>query len=316
MENQREMNFWDLCVAFGRLIGRGCQALWCIGRRMIRLTYHYWWLVLPILVLAIAAALYRSRPDNINRHVQAVALLNGVTIPQFEQAFAPLCSGKMLPPQSNLETIVNTQIASRFTTFRVVDCLHDGVADYVDFKRKSSPTDTTKVQMHDRLCIQFDIKDRNIHRLPEIEQEVLAFLNSNEALQQSYISYMPNLLKEAEFNHRQWNKLDSLTSAYYFNTRLGEESGVGNGVVFMGDKKVHLFLDQIYRQHKHTEQTDYRLQLAFAPVVLENHFAVNPKPLNGRNKSLVLFFLLGWIGACAIAEIIDKRKEIAAWLKA
>jgi hypothetical protein len=30
---------------------------------------------------------------------------------------------------------------------------------------------------------------------------------------------------------------------------------------------------------------------------------------------VVIFFLLGWIGGCALAEIVDKRKAIAEWLK-
>ena len=73
--------------------------------------------------------------------------------------------------------------------------------------------------------------------------------------------------------------------------------------------------EQIYQQHTHVQQHDLRLQLATAPVTLENHFSVNPKAVNDRKKCFVLFFLLGWFGACALAEIIDKRKAIIAWLK-
>jgi L-aspartate oxidase len=50
--------------------------------------------------------------------------------------------------------------------------------------------------------------------------------------------------------------------------------------------------------------------------VLENHFAVDARPLNSRVKYLCLFLLLAWIGGYVIAEVIDKRKAIAEWLKA
>ena len=63
------------------------------------------------------------------------------------------------------------------------------------------------------------------------------------------------------------------------------------------------------------QRDDYRMQLATAPVVLENHFSLDPEPLNGRLKIMVVFFLLGWIGACVLAELIDQRKAIYAWLK-
>ena len=79
---------------------------------------------------------------------------------------------------------------------------------------------------------------------------------------------------------------------------------------------MHLFLDGIYAHQKHMEWCDQRIQLATAPIVLENHFAINPIPVNGRYKFLFLFLLLGWIGGCVLAEIVDKRKAISAWLKA
>jgi hypothetical protein len=74
-------------------------------------------------------------------------------------------------------------------------------------------------------------------------------------------------------------------------------------------------LKEIYQHQARTDRMDQRIQLATAPVVLENHFAVDPKPVNGRNKFLFLFLLLGWFGGCLLAEIIDQRKAICAWLK-
>lgn len=317
----KEMNFWDLCVACARAIGRGCQAMWRICRRMIRLTYRYWWIVIPVIILGVAAAMYYTRKDNITYRMNAVALLNGPSIQQFEQAYAPLRSGKMLPPESELEGFIKKQKAYAFTTYRVIDCMHDGVADYIDFKHKSSPTDTLKVQMADRLCLQFRIKSRNLDLVPEVEKQVLEFLNSNVAMQQAYATYIPNLRAEAVFNHTQWHKLDSLTSHYYFRGHLGKDSfgQMREGTVVMsdwgGDWRVRLFLEDIYKQQRYTERIDQRLQLATAPVVLENHFAADSKPVNGRRKMLVLFFLLGWIGGCVLAEAVDRRKAIVEWLK-
>ena len=83
----QEMNFFDLCAACGRAIGRCFVALWRVIERMIRLTYKYWWLVLTIVILAVAAALYYTRFENRTFKVNAVALLNGPTIQQFEQAY-------------------------------------------------------------------------------------------------------------------------------------------------------------------------------------------------------------------------------------
>ena len=313
----KEMNFFDLCVVCGRAIGRACAALWRLFARMLRLTYRYWWFVLTLLVLAVAAALYYTREENLTFKMNSVALLNGPSIQQFEQAYAPLRTGKNLSCEAAITPFLKECIAKRFDTFRVIDALDDGVADYIDFKHKSSPTDTVKVQMQDQLCLQFYIKARHMNRLPEIEQALLDFLNGNKAMQQSYETYYRNLAAEAAFNHSQALKLDSLTTHYYFHGNPGKEplNGVREGLVFLGDWRVHLFLNEIYDQQKHLQDCDHRLQLATAPVVLENHFAADPKPVNGRRTIVVLFLIISWLGACLLAEIIDKRKAICAWLK-
>ena len=311
------MNFFDLCVVCGRAIGRLCAACWHLLERMIRLTYRYWWIVLTLVALSIAAALYYTRHDNLTYKIDAVALLNGPTIPQFEQAYAAMRTNRLLPPEAPIAPYLNDRKAWAFDTYRVIDCLHDNTADYIDFKRKSSPTDTVRVQMVDRLCLEFCIKARDLHLVPEIEQALMITLNRDPAMNRSYETYLKNLSEEVAFNHRQAIKLDSLTSHYYYHTPSGQNPSayVGNGVNFYGERRIHIFLDKIYEQQKHTQMVDYRMQLATAPVVLENHFAVNPKPVNSRSKYLVIFCLLGWIGGCVLAEIIDKRKAIGAWLK-
>lgn len=316
------MNFFDLCVACGRGIGRCCKACVRLLARMARLTYRYWWIVLTMVVLALAAALYYTRKDNVINKVNAVAMVNVGSIQQFEQAFAPLRTKKMIPEDAPIYAFLDEHVATGFDTYRVIDCLNDYTADFIDFKRSIKPTDTVNVIMQDRVCIQFCLKNRDLDSLPVIEQAMLDFLNSNEAMQKAYCVYLENLRDEVAFNHIQAVKLDSLTSHYYFRGHLGKNSfgQMQQGTVVMsdwgGDWRVRLFLDDIYEQREHLQLKDYRLHMATAPVVLENHFAVDKKPVNGRAKCCILFLILGWVFGCAIAELIDKRKALNEWLKA
>jgi len=313
------MNFFDLCAAIGRGIGQACAACGRLLAHMVRLTYRYWWVVCTVLALAIAAALYYTRQDNITYKMNAIALLNGPSVQQFEQAYGPLHTGKLLVPGSAIEPLMGEKKVCAFDMFRVVDCLDDGVADYVDYKRKVAPTDTMNVVMNDRVNLQFRVKSCDMALVPQIEQAMLDYLNADAAMQQSYAVYLKNLRNEASFNHRQAMKLDSLTSKYYFNNPAisqADSRTYNGGVAFYGDRRIRLFLDEIYEQHEHLQLVDYRLQLATAPVVLENHFSAYPKPVNGRTPFLILFLLLGWGLGCALAELIDKRKALNAWLKA
>lgn len=312
----KEMNFFDLCVAIGRAIGRLCVACWRLLSRMIRLTYRYWWLVLTLVVLAVAAAIYHTRTDNVLYRVNAVAFINGASVPQFEQAFAPIMSGRLLPENTRMGWYLSHKQAQRFSIYRIVDAKGDGTPDYIDFKRKSNPKDTVLVQMQDRVCIQFCTPSYAIPLVPEIEAAILEVLNGNPSLQQSYEVYRQNLAEEVAFNHRQSMKLDSLTSAYYYNAgSVMPMTTNGNAVNYYGDRKIRLFLNDIYNQQQRARLYDYKMQLATAPVVLENHFAVSPKPVHSRMECVIIFFLLGWIVGCLLAEGVDRRKEIISWLK-
>lgn len=314
---EKETNFIDLCVACGRGIGRLCTALGCLLSRWLRLTWRYWWIALIFMALGAAAALYHTRDANLKYKANAVALLNGPTIQQFEQAFAPLMSNRLVPDDAAIKPYLNKLQVSHFATFRVIDCLDDKTPDFIDFGGHVSPTDTVKVQMQDRLCLQFRIKARDLDEMPRIEEGILELLNSNEAMQQSYQAYLPNLVDEAAFNHRQTIKLDSLTSHYYYHTPSGHipSAYVGNGVNFYGERRIHIFLDKIYEQQEEVQRDDYRLKLATAPVVLENHFTLDPKPIHRPIPTTIVLVILGWIGACVLAELIERRKEISAWLK-
>lgn len=310
----REMNFWDLCVALSRALCRGCQWFWQVLLHMVRLTLRYWWLVITLVVLALGAAFYIARFENLTYKVNAVVMLNGATIPQFEQAFAPLRSGILLPDDAEIAQYVHKRIAGGFSTYRVIDCKNDGTADMIDFKGSISPTDTLRVPMQDRLCLQFRVKVRDMRFVPHIEQALMDYLNSNIALQQAYPSYVKDLREEVAFHHRQTVKLDSLTSSYYFAAGQPAVS-MQNGLNVTGERRIRLFLNEIYKQQEHTRQADYRIQLATAPVVLENHFAVDPKPSYSRRQCMMVFGLFAWVIGCAIAQLIEKRKAICAWLK-
>jgi hypothetical protein len=312
---EKEMNFWDLCRACWGAILSGCRAVCGWLAALCRLTYRKWWIVLPVLALAIAAACYYSRQDNLIYKVRAVALLNGPSIEQFEQRFAPFRSGLNFG-DAEVASYVTDFVARDFRTFRVIDVYADSVADYIDLKEKSVPTDTVNVQMQDRLCVQFRMKSRDLHLLSDLEHKMLTYLNADQAMQTAYAAYKPDLDRRVRFNHEQLEKLDSLTSQYYFHSTPGASlTAISNGMILSGDRRVYIFLEPIYRQQLLTERMDQRAALATAPVVLENHFAVQPVPTNGRRRTLPIFALFGWVAGCVLAALVEERKRLIAWLK-
>ena len=79
MEQPREMNLFDLCAAFGRLIGRSVKGVFGTIGSWIRLSLRKWWIVLPMVAVALALSYYYSREENRIYEVNAVAILNGAS---------------------------------------------------------------------------------------------------------------------------------------------------------------------------------------------------------------------------------------------
>ncbi len=324
MSDNNEIDLYEFLQDCTHWVKRLCKAVVRFIQGFLRLCVRKWWIVLPIILLAVGAALYYSRLDNRTYKVNAIAVLNGFSTTQFEQVFSPLYSTDdtlfvymQVRPDEPIMRYISDKTISRPRTFSVIDYNCDSTIDMVDYKHKIAVGDTTI--MHDHIAMQFRIKRRNISKLPEVTEALMTYLNSNPTLQSAYEAYLPTLDREVRFNHDQIEKLDSLTSAFYFNNNPSEQlfyknTKDGEGI-FLGERRIHLFLDNIYAHIAHTGVVDQRKQLATAPVVLVNNFVIDPKPVNPPLKCVVLFGLFGWLLGAFIALIIEQRKSIAAWLK-
>lgn len=316
------MNFFDLCKSCANGIARGCRALLDLLVKMVRLTYRMWWVVLIVVVAALVLANYLARKDNRRYKVEAVVILNGPTTELAQHAYhnISMATSPLLSERQNLMALLQLSPeelkgVSRFKCFYVIDCLHDSVADYIDYKHKSSATDTVNVRMPNRLCLQFQTK--NPLAGERIGNAVVAYLNSVPQLQQAFEHKRAILERKVEFSRNQVEKLDSLTSAFYFKQGTGQQAQAAlweKGFV-LGRREIKLFTGAIYQEINRYMKEDYELMLCTAPVVVEDHFIVSPSPVNGRIKLNVLGLIIGWVLGCILAALIEQRKNIIDWLK-
>lgn len=313
-----ETNLFDLIIACGRGIKRLAQAFGRLLADMCRLTVHYWWCVLPIWALVLAAALYYSRPTNQKFKVNAVARLTGPTLAMTKEVWEPLRQG--LPFTGDYERLlgVDSETAhqlSRFETYDVIDCLGDSTADFIDFKQKTKRLDTLNIHMQDRICLQFRMRG-DLSKLPQVEEKIMNYLNTNPNMIRAYNQALPTLEREVRFCHDQIEKLDSMTSSFYFLTQDHNFSfSRWNSGFIIGDREIDLPLQGIYTHIKVTQFVDDRYAFATAPVVLENHFVVTPRATNSLPFCGLIGLIFGWICGCIPAALLRNRKKISAWLK-
>lgn len=317
---QREMNLFDLCQAIARGIGKSVKWLvWCFGE-MLKLSFRQWWVVLIVVALCVAAALYYSREGNRSYKVDVVANLNGITNSMVSAEFERLNKAFYLTEQQNLATMLNIdgELANdtyRFETFDVIDLLADTTIDMVDYNRSTPMMDTLYVHVPDMVAMRFRTKHPN--RVPELENAILNYLNTRPYFQSLYETYYKGLEREARFHRDQIEKLDSLTSVFYFsqNNREQMQMKVWESGMVLGRREIDLFLEDVYLEMRESEYVNARLTVATAPVVLQSHFVINPLAVNGPWKMSAIAIVVGWILGLMVAGLVENRKRILAWLQ-
>ena len=313
------MNLFDLCAAFGRMIGRVVRGVVASIGGWIRLALRKWWVVLPILGAMVAVALYYSREDNRTYKVTAVAIINGATRDVLHNEYTALDKSSYRFDYQNLATTLGIapELAVDnywFVTYNIVDFLADDVADMIDYKYELE-YDSLTVNMPDRLALQFRTNQPN--NVPLLQEAILNYLNSRESILAPFAQYRANLEREAKFHHDQLEKLDSLTSVFYFSHNQSAQLGWNNtnsGLV-LGGREVKLFLDDIQAEMTELQRTDARLAYASAPVVLQTPFVISPLPINGPIKCTAVAVVLGWILGLIAAALVEHRTEILPWIK-
>lgn len=317
---QREMNLFDLCQAIARGIGKSVKWLvWCLGE-MLKLSFRQWWVVLIVVALCVAAALYYSREGNRSYKVDVVANLNGITNSMVSAEFERLNKAFYLTEQQNLATMLNVdgELANGtcgFETFDVIDLLADTTIDMVDYDRSAPMMDTLYVHVPDMVAMRFRTKHPN--RVPELENAILNYLNTRPYFQSLYETYYKGLEREARFHRDQIEKLDSLTSVFYFsqNNREQMQMKVWESGMVLGRREMALFLEDVYVEMRESEYVNARLAVATAPVVLQSHFVVNPRAVNGPLRMSALAMVVGWLLGLMVAALVENRKRILTWLQ-
>ena len=320
MEQQREMNFFDLCKVLAHWLVKCVKWLVNSIGAIIRLTFRKWWIVLIIMALSIAAALYYSRHDNRIYKVNAIATLNGVTADVVRGEFENLSHATPWLEQQNLATMLHIDPAlaantSAFRTFDVIDCLGDSIVDYVDYKGNVTRTDTMYMHMSHTIALQF--RTRRPNDVPQLEEAILNYLNSRPYFQQKYTSFRNDLERTARFHRDQVDKLDSLTTRFYFDavpTQQVQLNSWESGVI-LGNRQISLFLEDVYPEIRAMENTNDRLATCTAPVVLQSHFSVDPRAVNRLSVSLLWALVIGWMIGLLLAALVENWKALLHWLR-
>ena len=318
----KETSLFDLIYAACKACGRGINRIICLLSRMIRLSWRKAYIVLPLLILGLAAGIYWTRPENRKYKVEAVLILNGPTEFDVAQALMPIefAVDANMSETQNLQNLLQLEpeiarVTTRFEHFPVIDFRHDSVPDMIDYKRSHKRSDTLDIVMDNRIAVRF--RTKNINSVPTVQQNLLQYLNSQPQIQAAFEAKKADIERYAEFCRVQTEVLDSFIVEFYFNQGTGSQNKVrpwSPGLV-VGSREVQAMHNDMFELLERRKQVTHELSLMTAPVVLDSNFALNPEPVRNPHIWRILFMLAGWIAGTILAWLIEDRKNILAWLR-
>ena len=319
MENNKDMNLWDLCAKTVQALINIIKACGRFLAEMLRVIYRRWWVVGIVMLVAIVCALYYSRTDNLRYEVNAVVYLNGPSAQDVERAYLALNSNlhrEGYTRQYVGETLGLTPAEAhrlcRFETFRVIDNLNDGTADYIDWSHSNNGTDTLRVQMRDRLVLQFEC--RNLAAVENIEKGIMAYLNGKQQFIDEYSAYKAHKERQLFFDQMQIEKLDTLTSRMYSQAGHPQiQSSTWD--LTMGKQEITLPIEDIEEYFDRKLLRDRRYMLCSAPVTLQDRFIADGNPINNRRKVLAIAIVAALILGSGLGYAIENFKRFMTFLK-
>lgn len=313
------MNLFDLIAAFFRWCGKVLKQIWQLCIDSLHLWLRYWYISLPMVIICIGAGLYYSRPSNRIYKAEAIVYLNGPINEDVRQVMQPVVNSYYLLPNQEIGGLLGLSGDEAnglrlIEALNVIDFNNDSTADAVDYKKRHNLKDTINVVMPNVLCLRFFTKRTD--NVQVVGEHLLDYINKNEQLQAKYAKKKVLLERKAQFCHDQLEKLDSLTTSFYFEQGGAAQAQMkwGNGMV-LGRREIKLINPEIMEMYKQTEKVDRELALCTAPVVQQQKFTIIPRAVNGRLKCSFIGLVAGYLLGCLIALAVKRRKDLQEWLQ-
>ncbi len=319
-KKNNDMNLFDLIVLCCKAIGKLFRYCGHFIKEMLRLSYRRWYIVLPVILLGIAVALYWARPTNRMYKAGTMVHLNGVQANDVKQQWAALCKATpaCISQQQSVAQLLQIDESaafglSNFRCFNVIDCKRDSLPDFVDFKEKHSLSDTVDVVMDNYLYLQFRTKDPQ--NAVEIGKATIAYLNSSSLMQNAFGNYRKTLQQKVLFCQQQIEMMDSITRNFYFqHTPDKQYIYQGGSSILIGRREIRMLHPQILTLMDNAIKDQYLYSIAQAPVVPVADFTISPIAVNGPIRCSIWGIIVGYLIGCLLALIVERRKAIHAWL--
>ena len=317
-EKTNEINLLELIQLFFSWLGKCFLALLYALGFCLKQWYRNYLIVILSLIICISAAFYMSRTQALRYKVEAMAILNGCDAQstkevsrQLEQSFT---SNKAISfgTKLNLPDSVSCNV-KEFHSYYVIDYNSDSVPDLVDFKGTHSLKDTVNVRQRDRIYFRFITK--NVAQVPQVEQAIIKYFNSNPSFQAQFNAKRNALIESINVCNVQIQRIDSMSKTNYFKEESNQVYLDDRGLVLGGKLGKQLYYRDLSTIEYNKSKLQSKLSTCNRPVDLPSGFVINPVPVNSRLKYIVISILIGLALSLILSVLVENRKTISVFLK-
>lgn len=196
--------------------------------------------------------------------------------------------------------------------FYFIDVNKDGVGDYVDYKNKFNPADTTKKIIMNRILIRADVLSNNIFQ--EVDSGLIKYINDNPYLIQVNSirkNELENLIAQAD---NEIAKLDSLQNFEYYEGREEGAAGRDGQIVIMNEQQTQLYhMDKVNLLGRKLANQK-ALELATDPITVIKDFTEFQVEENPKSEYLIKSGFYSAIFGYILLLIIFYRRKIFSYL--
>lgn len=273
------------------------------------------WLVIIILIGA-ATGYIRYKSTARIYSSEMIAQPNGFTsidMAQYINDIHEMCQKNNVAAIANAFNISSEdagQIAN-IEAFYYIDVNKDGIGDYVDYKNKFDPIDTTKAIIRNRILIRAEVLGNN--KFNEVKEGLIYYINHNPYLltvNDIRKRELKTLIMQTE---EEIDKLDSLQNYEYYK-KEEENSNRDGQIVVMNEKATQLYYRDKVSLLNARLGYEKALELATDPITIIKDFAALKVEDNPISKYFIKFGFFFGIFGYFILLIIAFRKQIIRYL--
>lgn len=195
--------------------------------------------------------------------------------------------------------------------FYYIDLHNDGIPDYVDYEGKYDVNDTTMSILSWRIRIRVDAKDTSISQ--KMADALLYMLTNNEQIKRENELRASQMDERISFVEREIQLLDSLRRREYFQKKR-ELSVAMDKAVLLNEREMKLFHSDLLDLDKVKNDLVWERTFYAQGLLFENDFYFDPRPINGKLRTLPKFALLGFFFGVLLSCGWKFRERISNYL--